>query len=665
MASSMRPEMKTSGLPLAVFVVASWGLLMVCTGLAAEQRTQGEGGRATSQQYDEQERTAPVQRNRDWLVRYVTQPIPDTPRNRRYLALIDRSLDDTHLGLDLEWLRSGGGDVYRSRWEINTIGCLAFCYRTKGLRYYQDPNVLAIVRAAMLAVVEHVTAEGKFIWPGDTDLYKKGSHEHAWRLEPLLLAYIWIGDKLPHDERATIEAALRRAADWLVAHPNAEANNRGAVWCAVTTLCGVYFNNQAYLDAAEEYADEVMSGVVLEDGEVGEHTLQYAGGGPDTGYTYTGWGYVYLYRLLSGKDELDDRLLQALRWIALYNTLSGWPNVAGASVRVGTPKPGIQDTLPAFEHFSRAEPFFATVADRYLARCETQGTGLFGGRAHVVSPFIWALFAAGVEAGSEPHPDWFVNHTHVYDRPNVHYALVSRAYQTGVTFRARAGVYRNIPPEGLHLRGMQTFAFGDEYPILFHTRHANSTTQADGIDTAITNVDDGPHGWEVLLTEGETLDRWRSELATIVARRKTLWTLYAYTPVSAVVVYGGTKGPITSRWAMGREVVPRPRLDAKARRISFAGLQGRLCFLTGDARLYKTAEGEDKRYVLEVVAQPPVSAFGFSNDSFGFEGLDAERQELFFSDASGRYRLSLKGVLGPDGNIDRAAPMRLAGADDG
>ncbi len=606
-----------------------------------------------------------MQRDRDWLVRYVTQPIPDTPRNRRYLALIDQNLDDTYLGLDIEWLRAGGGDPYQSRYQINAIGCLAFCYRTEGLEYHRDTAVLAKLRAAMLAVAQHVNTEGMFAWPGYESIYKKGSQEQAWQLEPLLLAFIWVGNKLPPDERATIEAALRRAADWLVAHPNAEANNRGAVWCAITTLCGVYFNNQAYLDAAEEYADEVMSGVVLEDGEVGEHTLQYAGGGPDTGYTYTGWGYVYLYRLLSGKDELDDRLLQALRWTALYNTLSGWPNVAGASVRVGTPKPGIQDTLPAFEHFSRVEPFFATVAERHAQRCETHDPRLFESHQHIVSPIIWAMLAAGATPQPGPHPQWYVNHTHVYDRPNVHYALVSRAYQTGVTFRARAGVYRNIPREGLHLRGMQTFAFGDEEPIIFHTMNASSTTEADGIDTATTNVDDGPDGWEVVLHKGQRIHAWRSDLATITTGRKTLWTLYAYTPVSAVVVYGGAKGPITSRWVMSRECVPRPRLDAEARMVSFEGQTGRLHFLTGDARLYKTGEGEDKRYVLEVVAQPPVSAFGFSNDSFGFEGLDPERQELFFSDASGKYRLSLKGVLGPEGNIDRTAPMRLAGADDG
>jgi hypothetical protein len=64
-------------------------------------------------------------------------------------------------------------------------------------------------------------------------------------------------------------------------------------------------------------------------------------------------------------------------------------------------------------------------------------------------------------------------------------------------------------------------------------------------------------------------------------------------------------------------------------------------------------------YVLEVVAEPPLSAFGFSNESFEFDRVGPEQQALFFFDASGHYRLSLKDVLSHDGNINRKAPVRL------
>ena len=590
-------------------------------------------------------------RDRDWLLDYVRQEIPDTPRNRRYLALTNRALDDTFLGIDVGWLQKGGAEGYRARGQTNTIGRLAFCWRTPGLRFYHDPEVLEILRRAYLGVAAHTTSEGQFIWPDDQDMYWAGSHEHAWRLEPLLIGYMWAGEQFPEEDQGTIQDALRRAADWLAANPCNQLNNRGAVWCAITTLCGLYYERQEMLEVVEAHADDIMAGVVLDDGEVGEHTKQYVGGGPCTNYTYTGLSYVYLYRLFSGKDEMDSRLLKGMRWLSLYNTLSGYPNAAGASVRVVSPSPAIQDALPALERSSRDEPFLARVAEAYLDR-QVGEKGLFGG--HIISPLIWAMFEAGAASSANPLPEWYVNWAEVYERPDVSYALVGRTYQTGVTFRARPGPYRDIPEEGAHLRGMQTFAPGDEVPILFHSREVTSTTVADGIDTAVTNVSGGPDGREVVLNRGEFLTVCRSELATILERRGHLWTLYAYTPVSAVVVSGGARGDIRCLWALN-VCGGDPAMDEANRAVVFPDRKGRIVFLQGGTELYGRAD----RWVLEVTTGPPVSATAFCDASFRFEGRDVENGVLRFSDGSGDYRILLKDVLNAEGNLDRQAPMRL------
>jgi hypothetical protein len=567
-------------------------------------------------------------RSREWLIRYVTQPIPSTPRNQRYLAEINRHLDDKFLGLDLNFLESGGGN--QSRAQTNTIGRLAFCYHTPGTRYYRDAQVLDKLRRAYLAVVKHIGPDGFMTWLGDADYFWQ-AHEQAWRLEPLLLSYIWAGAEFPQPDRALIDAALKRAAAWLLQHPLDQTNNRGAVWCAVATLCGLYFERPDYLAQVERYAGPIMNGVVYQDGEVGEHTRQYGGGGPDSNYSYTGWAYVYLYRLLCGNNEMDGRLLQAMRWFALYNTLRGFPTVTGASVRMRNVNPAsLQDILPGLERFSHQEPFFATLAENIFEKTRKYASR-FGG--HIISPLIWAMLENGVAPRATPLPAWYANHLQLYDRQDVQYALVSRAYQTGVVFRGRL-------QEGYYspLRGIQTFAFGDEYPILLHTDTAQSTTVADSIDTAAMDVEKG----EVLLTKGPGL-------ATIAERHKTLWTLYAFTPASVVVVYGGARGPITSRWVMNRAVVSQPALDASRRCVSFQGRKGRIYYLGGSARL----SGE----VLEVVADPPLSVFAFSDGSFRF---GRQGRELDFSDSSGRYRLGLEDMLGEDDALNRKAPLRLA-----
>lgn len=583
--------------------------------------------------------------DRDWLIRYVRQPIAGTPFNQRCLNLIQRQLNDQYLGLDLEFLEKGGAD--KSRAQTNTIGRLAFCYRTPGLRYYRDARLLEQLRLAYLAVAKHIGPDGFIEWPGDTDYFFQ-AHEQAWRLEPLLLGYIWVGEEFPAQDRAAIEAAIRRAAEWLIRHPLNQTNNRGAVWCAIATLCGIYLEKPEYLGVVEKYAGSIMKGVVWDDGEVGEHTAQYGGGGPDSNYSYTGWAYVYLYRFFSGNAEMDEKLLQALRWFAVYNTFRGFPIVTGASVRSFQWNPAnMQDILPALERFSRQEPFLATLSRNMLEKKETFFP-LFGG--HIVSPLIWSMLEHGVEPAPVPVPDWYVNHTRVYDRQEVQYALVSHAYQTGVVFRGKKGEGRQAP-----FRGLQTFAAGDEYPILLHTDTTHSTTTADGIETATTDIDRGPQGWEVFLAKGAKAGRF--ELATIAERRKTLWTLYAFTPVSAVVIYGGARAEITSRWVMNRAAVSQPLLDRDRRSVSFQGNHGRIDYLAGKASLFSVPDKSAD--VLEVIGPAPVNAFGFSDGSFRFQKYDRARQQLLFSDRSGRYRIALQGMLGTGGRLNRGGAVRL------
>jgi len=591
------------------------------------------------------------------LIQYVRQPVARTARNRRYLSLADRTLDGSLLGLDIPWLREGEVEGYRARQQTNTIGRLAFCWHTPGLSTHRSDEVLEALRLAYLGVSDHVTSDGRFVWPMDKDMYWAGSHEHAWRLEPLLVGYIWVGEHFPQPDRDRIVPALRRAADWLASNPCSQLNNRGAVWCAVTTLCGLYFDEPSMCATAGTWANSVMEGVVLGNGEVGEHTEQYVGGGPCTNYTYTGLGYVYLYWLLSGRADLTDRLRNAVRWLALYNTLSGHPVAAGASVRVVTPNPPLQDALPLMERFSREDPFLATVAERWLDRQAREGQP-FGG--HIISPLIWAMFESGVESPDGGPPRWYTHATRVHDHPAVHYALLGRSFQTGVTFRARPGPYRDLPEEGAHLRGVQTFALGDEPPILFHGRQSSSGTLADGVDTAVTDVSRGPEGWEVQVTGGAPADGTAPPLLAVVERRQSLWTVYALTARTLLVVYGGADGTLTTRWALYPDPNTEPRLDPSGRTVCLPGRVARLSALHAGGSLRPAAED---RWTFEVAAPPPLSAFAFSDASFRCLDLGFPTGPVRFTDGSGSYCLDLADVCTQAGDLDRAAGLRLRRTD--
>jgi hypothetical protein len=183
-------------------------------------------------------------------------------------------------------------------------------------------------------------------------------------------------------------------------------------------------------------------------------------------------------------------------------------------------------------------------------------------------------------------------------------------------------VFRGRHKEGYYspLRGLQTFALGEEYPILLHTDAAHSTTRTDGIDTAAMDTDEA-----VLLGT-----------SVIAERRKNLWTLYCFTPASAVVLYGGARGTLESEWVFDPAVVSRPSLDRQSRSVRFVGRQGRICWLAGEARL--------SAGMLAVSARPPLNAFAFAGGDFRF--LEQREGELIFTDRSGRYRIAFSDIPG-------------------
>lgn len=585
--------------------------------------------------------------DRERIIRIFTSRPTDTPRNQRYMALINLERADPLPRIDLEWFnKDEREDVsYASRAQTNAVGRLAFMLATEGTRHYDSEEAMDVLREVFRSVVKHTNEEGRFTWERIFTRWGYEAHEHAWRLEPLLLAYIWVGDRLPEDERADIEAALHRAGGWLYNNPLLQTNNRGVVWVSLLTLCAHYFEEPEWLALADQHAENLIAGVVVDDGEVGEHTRQYGVGGPCSNYSYTGWSYVYTWRVVSGRDDLDGRLRDAVRWFIRYNTLTGWPLATGASVRVFKIHTNIHNVIPALEMFAREDPFMALVADLWLDRLENEGRG-FGG--HIVAPIIWALLEEEAEAppaGAGP-PEWYADQITLYERPSVHYALVSRSYQTGVTFRGRTGGY-----EG-ELRGMQTFAFGNEPPILLHTNNTASRVLADGIDSALTDVAQGRDGWEVFYQVGNSDDK----LSTIISRRGHIWTIYAYTPVAAVVVTGGAQGDIQSRWVMNTSTLDgAPELDAGKGMVGFPNREARIYYIADGASL-ETSRGA---HTLNLRAGAPVSVTAFSGKEFSFADDAVNGDRISFSDSSGEYTLSLENVLNNAGNINRGAELRL------
>jgi len=213
---------------------------------------------------------------------------------------------------------------------------------------------------------------------------------------------------------------------------------------------------------------------------------------------------------------------------------------------------------------------------------------------------------------------------------------------------------------------MQTFAAGSEYPILMAVNSEAvpssiaSVTTANGITTNTADVTKSTvdQSWEVLQGSGAYDSAYRCNLSTFTDRRGTLVELYAYTPISTVVVYANVTGSMTSKWVFNRQYVSQPTLNTTNKKVTFAGRQGTMYYLRGTPALHAGNLTESDPDYLSVSYTGSMNAFGFADGTFMLEGYNTTTQVLSFHDASGTYTLSLASLLSGS-NLNRGAAFRL------
>lgn len=589
--------------------------------------------------------------NRDWLVKHLTQDVSQSPGAKLYLDAVDRA--ELAGLIDRTWLENGV-DSGKGRLVATQLGQLAFAWRTPGTRWHKSDKLLDDIRAGFRGFAAHQTDEGRFVWP-QQQTYEYQAHEHVWRLEPLLLAYIWVEPALAADERESVTAMLRKAGEYLLKLPLTEANNRGAVWASGAALCGAYFADDRYWKMVAEHGPKIIDGVLHTTGEVVE---TQGGGGPDGNYSYVGFTYAWMYQRLTGDAAVREQLLASTRWVVNYATLDGALLAPGATTRKGRSHGELAGVLPAIEEFAVNEPFFRLVTEWYL-----KSLGPSYGRTGIIGhPMIWAMLEAA-ERGPEQRDKiekeskdvneqladgkhWYTNHVDVYEWPEVHYLLVGRpGYQVGVTFRSR------FPAIGL-----QTCARNWEPTLLVPNGKelaAQSLTDADGVNTSRESVAKGPHGWELIITRTPAANKDTTELVTVLVRQKHLWTCYAFTPESLTVVYGGAKAAMRSVWILNATA----KADLIVTERQLAAIHGTACisYLHGEASFQNRGDFD----TLEVRTDKSWNAFGLIDEEFGFQNVSNDGQEIQFRDSSGRYRLSLAGILDDQGNLNRHAAARI------
>lgn len=562
----------------------------------------------------------------------------DCPRTRHYTRLLDDIVSARleHFDLDaLPWGEVGDakhlqGHQQGWRGATNLTGLLAFCHANPLSRHHGDARLLAHVKARLLEfartqqegmilsadmLAAQVDAEQPI---ADAELRRNNLYL-AWSIEPLAMAANWVRDDLDAGQTTIVRRMIRRSADLLMALPCDERNNRGAVRCAVLCLLGRYLEDETLVQAGIRDFHRAPLGIFNPDGQINE------GPGPDANYSGTSFIYCYTYRLFSDDIGIEAGIRDGARWYSWIADSFGAPACMGACTRVAIANPAkVTDFLPAMERHADAHPHFNWAIENGYLRSVGPASPL-----HAVSPLIYAMFEHNGKPGVED-PDWFSPaRLHRY-KPGVgpefrfndegtdsHYFVLRRRGNFAVTSLIGRFPYK----------GLQTWNYALEAPVIWPTVTHASKTRAFGVDTARMRVS-GTKFEDRHWHEGRD-----GRPNVLVTRTEEVMNHYVQTATTLLYLVSCHLTPREDRFIIDPKRCGEPRLDAGMLR--YEDRQGRMVFAGPQPEVTRRENGIQ----LCFRDMGRTALYAFSNASFELLEFAPDGDCIRFRDDTGRYEL--------------------------
>ena len=483
----------------------------------------------------------------------------DSPRAQRYLAVFDAQVDGLKEGFDFErGLRDMTGamppaDVadldrngrkayagmseyvwlYRlGRSSSSDIGCFALAWALPASKHFGDEGLWRGVVNGLEAYVASEASSGEFVFSSIRYSSCYGTHEMAWRLEPLLAAYLCVRHTLEPEQERRIREGLERAADFLHDTPWDSQSNRGCVWCGVTATAAKVLDRPDYLPRVQEVWDWVGRRVFNETGQVVE------GPGPDFSYSHISLVYTFHQRRMRDWDALDGPLTKALDWFTTMHDRGGVPLQSVATRMSGISTHPLTYLLGPLEYYAQSRPYYSVIADGYLADLERDGTA--GATDHGGGPWLAAAAYHDPSIEPAPLPVQLCRFSDYYYFDATKYITIRRDYQTLLLLMGT-----------MDLTGLQHWAVGGDRPVICQFDGGSSGVKAWGLDTA-----------RVRLKKGFRRDT--SDLETVTVDWGNVRTCYVFGESATWVINAAPGVEREVRWAINRDICASPALDGAA-----------------------------------------------------------------------------------------------------
>ncbi|RJP23435.1 MAG: hypothetical protein C4527_20235 [Candidatus Omnitrophota bacterium] len=400
-----------------------------------------------------------------------------------------------------------------SRQTAELAGALAYAYSFPQSKYHKKEETRLHIQAIFDAFASKQAEDGEFVFSPIHYSSVWGTHEMAWRLEPLICAYEIIQSDLTAEHRKRYRAMLEKAMQFLLTHEQSSMTNRGMVWCSVMSLCHRFTGEKRFLDEAERVFQWVRR-IFADNGEIRE------GPGPDLGYSTISLQYLFLYRLMSGNTELDEMLIRSLKWYTRLFTSQAIPLEGMSTRQWQTNGNRVSRILGALTFYADREPSFAQIATRYL-------------QALMESPAGFAIdhgggyFLRGAEYHVRPQrletiP--YEPYAQLYESDHSLYFLIGRNYQTAVVLRGRQP-----------LKGMQTWSYQGQPPLIFPSKILQSRVVGFGYDSHVMDV-----GWN--LPQDYQYTSVSERIDALIYRQGELISAYLFSQDTTTAIFRSKTG---------------------------------------------------------------------------------------------------------------------------
>lgn len=568
-------------------------------------------------------------------LREILRPeIADNARTRRYQSYLDESVARYVGGL-----RDDNTPLYKSGRRGQSPGAMAFCHFSPLSEHHGSDEIVELFSKSLGFWSDELLRD---------QCASLDEWSFTWDFEGFGYGYVWLESVLSEQLKSKTLGALSAVGQRFVdrAH-RGQVGNQAVIGATGDLLLGYLLDNKDWIARANARFDDVGPKVLSDNGQVVE---QY---GPCHHYSYTAFCHAFHYVFLAQREEgFHDRIVRSLDWFRRAHTHSMY-QITGASSRKFCARQADRTALfPALEYARSYQPMYEQLLDRMIEASDNKAAGYSCG------PTPWQVLLNKTEHGEPSEEDrriWDQPSTELYEsvyygRGPLKYALIHRKYQTGMAFTG-----------WLPVMGLQTWAWGDEPPLISIAIDVPSGTQAWGVDTARFQASHlyyhhGPGCMAadvVWRPDGSSREGRPDEPAFVIWRHHNLFSIVIFTEVSTVMILTGPTGKRITRWTLHAQDPAEPDLQHPGV-VSFRERTGRLYALRGEPTLTEELDADSGTTVRLLLYETAAktSAFAFSNDTFEFRADHLEEAGMLtFADESGTYRADISTILDEDGRM--------------